>query len=392
MKRIAALCLTLALCAALAVPAAAADFSDVPANYAFWDAVQYCTGKKILTGYADGTFRPAATVTRAQFCVMLARAFYPGEEDAYANLASSGWFAPSAAVLEAHGAAAYSRNYWFDASTMNGNISRNDMARFIAKVMGAKGYSVAEEARDAAQAKITDYASISESFREPIKTVFALGIITGYADGSFSGDRSMTRGQAAVVIYRMAQCLSGEPGTLTPVQQEAAPPPTTLTNGKDVTEENVLAMLADLKSEYSENVDFSMGYPLGESSPVRLATHPYFRAENPDGHTSSTLGCGGWATLASDAMFGQDGFPVRKTTLADARPGDIMVQLNSSGLLVHVAMISQRPSVENGKYAFTVTEAGTDEQDVYHIHWDVPYSWNPANSKYTYDIWTRYPG
>ena len=390
MKRILSLFLALALCAALTVPALGAGFTDVPSNYPFLDAIQDCTSKGILSGYSDGTFRPGKSVTRAQFCMMLARAFYPEELKKNANLASSGWFVPAAAALDSQGASVYSNDYWYDPAVMNVNISRNDMARFIAAVMKAKGYSVSKEALDAAQAKITDYSSISESFQEPVKTVFALGIITGYADGSFSGSKSMNRGQAAVIIYRMTQCLSGKPGMLTPVQQEDTPAPTTLTNGKAVTEENVLAMMEELKTEYPEDYNFAAGYPLGESSPVRLGTYPYLRREDPATHTSNTLGCGGWATLASDAMLGQEGFPVRKTTLENARPGDIMIQLED-GLLVHVAMISQRPSQEDGAFRFNVTEAATDDQGVYHIHWDSAYYWNPASSKYTYDIWTRYP-
>lgn len=390
MKRLCTFFLSLSLCLSLAVPALGAEFTDVPGTYVFSKAIQDCTSKGILSGYADGTFRPTDSVTRAQFCVMLVRAFYPGEEEAYAHLKSSGWFIPSAAVLEAHGAAPYGHNHLVDPAVMNSSITRNDMAHFMSCVMTAKGYTVSDEAKAAAQEKITDYANIPESYRDAIKTVFALGILTGFADGSFSGKSTMTRGQAAMVLFRMSQCLSSKPGNLTPVQQETAPAPTTLTNSKAVTEENVLALLAELKSQYPEEADFSMGYPLGESSPVRLATHPYFRAKNPSGHTSSTLGCGGWTTLASDAMFSQAAFPVRKTTLADARPGDIMIQLNRSGLLVHVAMITQRPTTENGKISFAVTEAATDEQDVYRIHWDVDYAWH-ADSQYTYDVWTRYP-
>lgn len=390
MKRVLTFLLALALCAGLTVPAFAAEFSDVPASYAFHQAIQDCVAKGILTGYDDGTFRPAECVTRAQFCVMLARAFYPGEDAKYSALKSSAWFAPSAAVLESHGAMAYGKAYWYDPAVMNSKISRNDMARFIANVMEAKGYTVSEADKNAAQAKIADYDSISETFRDPVKTVFALGIITGFADGSFSGGQAMTRGQAAVIIYRMTQCLSGSPGTLTPIRQEDTPAPTTLTNGRAVTEENVLAMLAELKDRYPEETDFSMGYPLGESSPVRLATHPYFRERNPSGHTSSTEGCGGWATLLSDAMLGQDGFPTRKVDLASARPGDIMIQLNKDGLLVHVAMITSRPVTSGGKTTFTVTEAAADDQDVYHLHWGVDYSWR-TGSTYHYDVYTRYP-
>lgn len=392
-KRLISALLALVLCLGLAISASAADFTDVPANYVFYQAIQDSASKKILSGYQDGSFRPAAHVTRAQFAVMLARAFYPGkaESETYAHFASWGWFVPSAAVLEDHGAAAYGHDYWVDPAVMNNAISRNDMARFITRVMEAKGYSVSSEAKAGAQAKISDYDSIPEDFRDEIKTVFALGIISGFADGSFSGKSTMTRGQAAAVIYRMTQYLAAnEPGVLTPAAQESAAAPTTLANGKAITEENILDILSEQKAQYPEGTDFSIGYPVGESSPVRLATHPYFRERDPQGHTSNTLGCGGWATLLSDAMFGQEAFTPRKTTLADARPGDIMVQLSPSGLLVHVAIISQRPTVEDGKISFTVTEAATDDQDVYHIYWDRDYTWR-SDGKYSYDIYTRYP-
>lgn len=383
MKRVLTFFLTLALCAGLAVPVLAAEFSDVPAGYAFHQAIQDCVAKGILTGYDDGTFRPGEGVTRAQFCVMLARAFYPGEDANYSALKSSAWFAPGAAVLESHGAMAYGKTYWYDPAVMNSQISRNDMARFIANVMKAKGFTVSEADKNAAQANIADYASIPESFRDPIKTVFALGIITGYAGNTFEGGRTMTRGQAAVIIQRMSRCLSGE-------SARPEETPTTLTNGKAVTEENVLAMLAELKARYPEGTDFSAGYSLGNDSPVRRATFPYERAENPTTHTSNIEGCGGWATLLSDAMLGQAGFEPRKTTLADARPGDIMIQVDQNGRLVHVAMITSRPAVSGGKTAFTVTEAATDDQDVYHLHWDVDYS-RYTGSAYRYDVYTRYP-
>ena len=84
------------------------------------------------------------------------------------------------------------------------------------------------------------------------------------------------------------------------------------------------------------------------------------------------------------------GEKVQKTTLADARPGDIMVQLDKDGRLEHVAMISARPAVKDGKTTFCVTEAATDSQGVYKLHWDADYSWH-TGSTYHYDVYTRYP-
>lgn len=391
MKRFITLLLTLSLCLGLCAPAAAAEFSDVRAGSAFQDAIQFCAEKGILSGYADGTFQPGAAVTRAQFCVMLVRAFYPGEAEAQGKWKSTGWYAPSAAVLVEHKALPYGEKHWTDPEVMGGQITRRDMALFIANVMKDKGYSASEEAKKAAQAKITDFDAVGEYYEDAVKTVFALGIITGMSDGSFSGKGTMTRGQGAMVIYRMTQCMSAAPGTAAPVEEKQETAPTTLLNGKAPTEENVAEMMEALREMYPEGTNFAAGYAQGNNSPVREKTYPYARMRDPNTHTSNTEGCGGWSTLISDTIFGQVGFPLRKVTLAEARPSDVMVQLDENGLLVHVATITERPKVEDGKISFVVTEAATDDEDVYHLHWDCPYTWKDGG-KYTYDIYTRFPG
>ncbi|MCI8399544.1 MAG: S-layer homology domain-containing protein [Oscillibacter sp.] len=389
-KRLTAALLALILCLGLIVPASAAGFSDVPATYIFHDAIAGCVEKGIVSGYADGTFRPAASVTRAQFCAMLVRAFYPREDDAYAKWKSTGWFLPAAALLKDKGVMFYANEYWTQPSVMNISVTRADMAKFIANVMQEKGYTVSDAAKSAAQAKIADYASIDGYYQDAVKTVFALGIITGYADGAFGPHDTMTRGQGAVVISRMAQCMSAGSGTPVPVPEQTEAP-TVLSSGKAVTEENVLEIINGLRDAYPEDVDFSEGYTLGNSSPVRTVTHPYPRAEDPNTHTSNRIGCGAWATLVSDAVFSQNGFPPRKVPLTEARPGDVMVQLNAAGQLVHVTSILSRPQTDkDGKVTFTVSQASTRGQSVYRIHWDSPYSWKQGDP-YTYDIYTRYP-
>ena len=47
--------------------AAAAAFADVYTSYPYWDAVIWAHGQGIVSGYADGSFRPDATINRAEF-------------------------------------------------------------------------------------------------------------------------------------------------------------------------------------------------------------------------------------------------------------------------------------------------------------------------------------
>ena len=209
MKKLLSLFLTLALCAGLNASALAAEFSDVPAGHTFRAAIEDCAGKGIASGYADGTFRPAAQVTRAQFCVMLSRAFYPdavrqNSTEANKNL---GWFVPNTEAMSQAGVlknTSFASEYRA-AEAMNRPISRYDMAQLMTNIMAQKGSTASEEEKSAAAEKIADWPSIHAEYRDAVANVYALGIIGGYSDGTFSGTVTMNRGQGCVVIYRMAQ-------------------------------------------------------------------------------------------------------------------------------------------------------------------------------------------
>lgn len=56
---------------AVAFVASAQNFSDVPASSPYANAIQYVKLKSIVDGYPDGTFRPDATVTRAELTKMI---------------------------------------------------------------------------------------------------------------------------------------------------------------------------------------------------------------------------------------------------------------------------------------------------------------------------------
>jgi hypothetical protein len=50
-----------------------ASFTDVAAGKWYSQAVAYLAGKDILTGYSDGSFRPDAQITRAEFAAIISR-------------------------------------------------------------------------------------------------------------------------------------------------------------------------------------------------------------------------------------------------------------------------------------------------------------------------------
>ena len=106
----------------------------------------------------------------------------------------------------------------------------------------------------------------------------------------------------------------------TPTETET--PAATLANGKPVTEENVLAIMAEVEREYPDGTpwDETGMNPNKVSKPVYNLIERVYRS-------SSLKGCGGFASMLSDRIFGYDA-PCRKLDdNSKVRPGDLIVEI-----------------------------------------------------------------
>lgn len=323
MKRVLSLFLAAALSLCLCVPALAADFSDVPKSHTFYSAIMDSAARGIAGGYSDGTFQPAKTVSRSNFAVMLCRAFYADLLE-YRALLEEGI---DTIKIE------YGILYYLDAFTgtvfdnapalqdtavMNEGISRYEMAQLMTNIMNAKGFAASDSEKTAAIFRITDYSSIPSVYRDAVANVYALGIITGYADGSFNGEGIMNRGQACVVINRLVQLLQNNGITLetpaqtpveTPVETPAQTPQAALlANGKPITDDNIREILYGLKAEYPEGRswnDFENDYY---------------------SEVLDFIGSGCWAfgLICSDAVFGDLPVTEEHSDFDRVRVGDML--------------------------------------------------------------------
>lgn len=123
-------------------PATSGTFPDVPVNAWYAPAVERVAELGITTGYTDGTFRPAAAVSRAEMAVFLTRAF-PGLADSipagvFADVAVDAWFAGAAEGL-------YGAGVTTGCSTAplrfcpQAAVARDAMASFLARSLGLTG-------------------------------------------------------------------------------------------------------------------------------------------------------------------------------------------------------------------------------------------------------------
>lgn len=377
MKHVLTLIPALALCLGLSVPALAAEFNDVPADHAFYDAIMDCAEKGVIDSYADGTFKPANTVTRSNFCVMLSRAFYAGDVSKYSTPANLkyGAFMPNYIALRDNGVlentAFSATDSLLSASAMGQGISRYDMAQLLSNILRQKGADGSAAQADADRIKIADYDSIPQQYQEAVKTVFTLGVVTGYADGSFGGETLMNRGQAAAVIYRMMQCVSAASAQPEPSSPEASAI-RTLADGSAITEENVMRLLEAAHNAKKDELWGSPdgtgnAYPAGNESKAGQLVRATYRT-TAGSQLSLTNGCGGYACYLSDAAFGADA-PVRRTTFEKLRAGDMAIWL-FNGRITHIYVYSGKAEIKNlgnlgDKAYYSVYEAGAGSTPEY---------------------------
>jgi uncharacterized protein YkwD/predicted DNA-binding antitoxin AbrB/MazE fold protein len=97
-----------AILLAIGFPILAFAYSDVPDSYAYKTAIDSISGKGIVSGYADGTFKPAAKINRAEFTKIVVGAALsynpaqdPSDYDIYSNqgltfsdMESKAWYIP----------------------------------------------------------------------------------------------------------------------------------------------------------------------------------------------------------------------------------------------------------------------------------------------------------
>lgn len=244
----------------LASPAQAQTFSDVQAGDWFYEAVETLAGAGALGGYGDGTFRPYEPVTRAQFTAIVAGVLRvePGDGSVFSDVSGSEWFAGAAGAL-------------YEAGIVQGGaggafLPNNEISRQQAASLAMRGlaYQLAAEAEtetgderaggggandyfgDSSQPGLVlitdpveavpwlggfkDRSIIAATHALSVANAYRAGVISGFDDQRFYPLLSLTRGQAAGIVYQalfLTPALRAEPPEF--VEAEAAYP--SLTKG-----------------------------------------------------------------------------------------------------------------------------------------------------------------
>lgn len=215
-KKLASAMIILTLSAtAVANPAEAKTFSDVPQSQWAYSVIDEASDDGIMNGKAAGVFAPNATLTRAEYATMLYNLAPESDvmklvhgstaDNGLYDVDGNAWYADTVSWAVARGV--FKNN---DGSfSPNRTITREEMA--VATYEFLHKYCDGKFVLDSIYKGFTDDAAFSSSAnRDKVYILVNNGIIAGKPDGSFDPQGSLTRAEAAAMAVRVADIVASE--------------------------------------------------------------------------------------------------------------------------------------------------------------------------------------
>lgn len=215
-KKLASAMIILTLSAtAVAFPAEAKTFSDVPQSHWAYSVIDEASDDGIMNGKAAGVFAPNATLTRAEYATMLYNLAPESDvmklvhgstaDNGLYDVDGNAWYADTVSWAVARGV--FKNN---DGSfSPNRTITREEMA--VATYEFLHKYCDGKFVLDSIYKGFTDDAAFSSSAnRDKVYILVNNGIIAGKSDGSFDPQGSLTRAEAAAMAVRVADIVASE--------------------------------------------------------------------------------------------------------------------------------------------------------------------------------------
>ena len=215
-KKLASAMIILTLSAtAVAFPAEAKTFSDVPQSHWAYSVIDEASDDGIMNGKAAGVFAPNATLTRAEYATMLYNLAPESDvmklvhgstaDNGLYDVDGNAWYADTVSWAVARGV--FKNNG--GSFSPNRTITREEMA--VATYEFLHKYCDGKFVLDSIYKGFTDDAAFSSSAnRDKIYILVNNGIIAGKSDGSFDPQGSLTRAEAAAMAVRVADIVASE--------------------------------------------------------------------------------------------------------------------------------------------------------------------------------------
>ena len=178
----------------------AKEFPDVDSSHWAFEYINKLSDDGVINGYNDGTYKPEGTVKRSEFIKLVMAAVWP----VYLDLEEvpqpfDHWSAPYVGLAEIDGVLDGGE---FNLENIEEPITRIEMARIIAK---ADMYEKGNPAEYGKKLAFLDVGNLDTYDSKLLGHAVSRGLIKGYDNGTFKPDKTMTRAEAATMIYRFTE-------------------------------------------------------------------------------------------------------------------------------------------------------------------------------------------
>jgi len=397
-KRFVAIIMSACVFGSLVSGALAASFSDVTDSHWANRYVERAKENDLVEGYGDGLYGVEDNVKSAEWCKMLVRLLFTDDSQNAidSGMDSTPWWNPYVQISSMKGlldnTAAYD-SYIEGGSTgwvedmVSEPISRYDMAQTIYNA----SVRLEWESGDTSDitSSIADWADVPERYQTAVKYCYASGLILGIDSvGTFAGNSGMTRGQAATVLCRLLDVVEGNHDFGNDNSDENPPVsdvasrltietatswyttgykfevtvtgdaiPGKLANDSAISDENILAILAELELIIPEGTSWGAkgsGYD----------TY-YYGSDNP---VSNGGGCNGFAGMVCDLLYGHGAEYTSHSDLSKVKCGDIVHLYNSNSASEHWIVVKSTSTDSEGLMKFSACEGNANGK----VTWSFP--------------------
>ena len=176
--------------------ALASSFPDVPDTHWALSYIEAIKSSNIIVGYEDGTFKPENKVKTGEFIKMASRIVWPNFEYTQPE-AGEHWSMP---YVNSIGHMVINP-YMYDYERLERPITRAEAVEIVYFVYRFKNRGIEADMTEKYVKQYVDEAEItSEETRLFVNFCTQEGIITGFDDGTFGGEKTLTRAQAAKIM------------------------------------------------------------------------------------------------------------------------------------------------------------------------------------------------
>lgn len=173
-------------------------FVDADAQYDWaYPAIDFLAASNVASGVGDHLFAPDQPITRADFMVMLYRAYDMSAYSApatFADVPDGAYYADAVGAAETLGIAAGSSGSF----SPREHVTREDAVVFLKRTLDLTGLRF----ESAAPSGFTDMDKVSPYAAEAVAALSTAGVLSGSGDGTLNPQDEITRAEMAALLYR----------------------------------------------------------------------------------------------------------------------------------------------------------------------------------------------